>query len=248
VQTQNRKHACCEVKRKKKDLGTEAKKLQRRWKRDGWSGVRLFQIFSTCSVFTSASLVFLSSTLKHPELQVSLVFSSIYCVFFLLCLSCVFLVFLFTVFFCSFLSGFLLLLSLSLLLCSAFLFLKAGTEMDQDDRCWSFCAQPMVAASGDRETDRPRRFWSLFVFSPSADAFSRDDEDDGDEGVLCLWSCRPCLCVFPCFRQCPSYGFLCLPCLSLVSSCLSFLVFLCSLLSFSVFLFSSFRSAAEASI
>jgi hypothetical protein len=30
----------------------------------------------------------------------------------------------------------------------------------------------------------PRRFWSLFVFSHSADAFSGDDEDDGDEGVL----------------------------------------------------------------
>jgi hypothetical protein len=57
----------------------------------------------------------------------------------------------------------------------------------------------MVAASRDSETDRPRRFWSLFVFSPSADAFSRDDEGDGDEGVLCWWSCRPCLCVFLAF-------------------------------------------------
>jgi len=123
--------------------------------------------------------------------------------------------------------------SLFLLLCSAFLFLKAGAETDEDDRCWSFCAQPMVAASRDSETDRPRRFWSLFVFSPSADAFSLDDEDDGDEGVLCWWSCRPCLCVFPCFRQYPSYGSL--PCLSLVPSCLSFLVFLCSLLFFSLF-------------
>jgi len=125
--------------------------------------------------------------------------------------------------------------SLSLLLCSAFLFLKAGAETDEDDRCWSFCAQPMVAASRDSEIDRPRRFWSLFVFSPSADAFSLDDEDDGDESVLCWWSCRPCLCVFPCFRQYPSYGSL--PCLSLVSSCLSFLVFLCSLLFFLSFSF-----------
>ncbi|KAJ6999994.1 hypothetical protein NC653_010679 [Populus alba x Populus x berolinensis] len=31
----------------------------------------------------------------------------------------------------------------------------------------------------------PCNFWSLFVFSPSANAFSGDDEDDGNEGVLC---------------------------------------------------------------
>jgi len=124
--------------------------------------------------------------------------------------------------------------SLSLLLCPAFLFLKAGTETDEDDRCWSFCAQPMVAASRDSETDRPRRFWSLFVFSPSSDAFSRDDEDDGDEGVLCWWSCRLPLCFS--LLSTVSFLWLSLPCLSLVSSCLSFLVFLCSLLSFSLFL------------
>ncbi|XP_061983088.1 cytochrome P450 726A27-like [Populus nigra] len=53
----------------------------------------------------------------------------------------------------------------------------------------------MVAASRDSETDRPRRFWSLFVFSPSADAFSRDDEDDGDEGVLCFKLQRNALSV-----------------------------------------------------
>ena len=122
------------------------------------------------------------------------------------------------------------------LLCPAFLFLKAGAETDQDDRCWSFCAQPMVAASGDSETDRPRRFWSLFVFSPSADAFSRDDEDDGDEGVLCWWSCRSCLCVFPCFRQCPSYGFLCLASLSfLLVFLFSFFSVLSILFCFSLF-------------
>lgn len=124
---------------------------------------------------------------------------------------------------------------------------------DEDDRCWSFCAQPMVAASRDSETDRPRRFWSLFVFSPSADAFSRDDEDDGDEGVLCWWSCRPCLCVFPCFRQYPSYVFLCPASLSFL---LVFLFSFFSVLSFLFLFFCSpfcffpppFRSAAEASI
>jgi len=126
--------------------------------------------------------------------------------------------------------------SLSLLLYPAFLFLKAGTETDEDDRCWSFCAQPIVAASWDSETDRPRRFWSLFVFSPSADAFSRDDEDDGDEGVLCWWSCHPCLCVFPCFRQYPSYGFLCPASLSFL------LVFLFSFFSVLSFLFLFFCS------
>ena len=43
--------------------------------------------------------------------------------------------------------------SLSLLLCSAFLFLKASAETDEDDRCWSFCAQLMVVASRDIEND-----------------------------------------------------------------------------------------------
>jgi len=42
----------------------------------------------------------------------------------------------------------------------------------------------------------PRWFWSLFFFFPSADAFCGDDEGDGDEGVLCWLSSRPCLCVF----------------------------------------------------
>jgi len=45
----------------------------------------------------------------------------------------------------------------------------------------------------------PRWFWSLFVFSTSANALSGDDKDNGDEGVLCWWSCRPCLCVFLAF-------------------------------------------------
>ena len=41
----------------------------------------------------------------------------------------------------------------SLLLYLAFLFLKASAETDEDDRCWSFCAQPVVVASGDSESD-----------------------------------------------------------------------------------------------
>jgi len=45
----------------------------------------------------------------------------------------------------------------------------------------------------------PRWFWSLFVFSTSVDALSGDDKDNGDEGVLCWWSCRACLCVFLAF-------------------------------------------------
>jgi len=56
----------------------------------------------------------------------------------------------------------------------------------------------MVAASKDSESDGQAGF-GLCSFSPSTDAFSRDDEDDGDEGVLCWWSCRPCLCVFLAF-------------------------------------------------
>ena len=88
--------------------------------------------------------------------------------------------------------------SLSLLLCSAFLFLKAGAKTDEGDRCWSFCTQPMVAASRDSESDGQADF-GLCSFSPSTDAFSRDDEDDGNESVLCWWSCRPCLCVFLAF-------------------------------------------------
>jgi hypothetical protein len=69
----------------------------------------------------------------------------------------------------------------------------------------------------------PRRFWSLFVFSPSADAFSQDDEDDGNEGVLFWWSCRPYLCVFLTFDSVVLMAFSALP-LSRFS-CLSFLVF-----------------------
>ena len=45
------------------------------------------------------------------------------------------------------------LLFFSLLLYLAFLFLKASAETDEDDRCWSFCAQPVVVASGDSESD-----------------------------------------------------------------------------------------------
>ena len=41
----------------------------------------------------------------------------------------------------------------SLLLYLAFLFLKANAEMDEDDRCWSFCAQPVVVASGGSKSD-----------------------------------------------------------------------------------------------
>ena len=41
-----------------------------------------------------------------------------------------------------------------------------------------------------------RWFWSLFFFFPSADALCGDDEGDGDEGVLCWLSSRPCLYVF----------------------------------------------------
>jgi len=100
--------------------------------------------------------------------------------------------------------------SLSLLLYSAFLFLKAGAEMDEDDRCWSFCAQPMVAASRDSESDGHAGF-GLCSFSPSADAFSQDDKDDGDEGMLCWWSCRPCLCVFLAFNSVVLMAFSALP-------------------------------------
>jgi len=100
--------------------------------------------------------------------------------------------------------------SFSLLFCSAFLFLKAGTETNEDDRCWSFCAQPMVAASGDSESDGHAGF-GLYSFYPSTDAFSRDEEDDGDEGMLCWWSCRPCLCVFLAFDNVVLMAFSVLP-------------------------------------
>jgi len=53
----------------------------------------------------------------------------------------------------------------------------------------------------------PRWLWSLFVFSPSTDAFSRDD----DEGVLCWWSCCPCLCVFLTFDSVVLMAFSALP-------------------------------------
>jgi len=55
----------------------------------------------------------------------------------------------------------------------------------------------------------PHWFWFLFLFLSSADAFSGDDKDDGDEGMLCWWSCRPCLCVFLAFDCVVPYGFLC---------------------------------------
>ena len=34
-----------------------------------------------------------------------------------------------------------------------FLFLESWRWIDEDDRCWSFCVQPMVAASRDNESD-----------------------------------------------------------------------------------------------
>jgi hypothetical protein len=55
----------------------------------------------------------------------------------------------------------------------------------------------------------PHRFWCLFVFSPSADVFPQDDEDDGNEGVLCWWSCR--LCVFLAFESVVLMAFSALP-------------------------------------
>jgi hypothetical protein len=68
----------------------------------------------------------------------------------------------------------------------------------------------MVAASGDSESDGHAGF-GLYSFYPSVDAFSRDDEDDGDEGMLCWWSCRPCLCVFLAFDSVVLMAFSALP-------------------------------------
>ena len=68
----------------------------------------------------------------------------------------------------------------------------------------------MVAASGDSESDGHAGF-GLCSFFPSADAFSWDDEDDGDEGVFCSWSCRPCLCVFLAFNSVVLMAFSALP-------------------------------------
>jgi len=186
-------------------------------KTNGHTGFGLFSLllpvfFSSLSLllFFAFFFLFFSFHSREQKLLFSAFYLHIFGCFFLLfslCFSLLFMLFLF-----------------------AFLFLKASVETDQDDRCWSFCAQPMVAASGTAKQIGHAGF-GLFVFSPSADAFSRDDEDDGDEGVLCWWSCRPCLCVFPCFRQCPSYGFLCLASLSFL------LVFLFSFFSVLSFLF-----------
>jgi len=121
--------------------------------------------------------------------------------------------------------------SLSLLLCFAFLFLKAGAETDKDDRCWSFCAQPTVAASGDSESDGHAGFglcsFSLFLLMLSLEMTMK---------ACCAGGVVVLASVFSLLST-VSFLWLSLPCLSLVSSCLSFLVFLCSLLSFSAFFF-----------
>jgi len=110
--------------------------------------------------------------------------------------------------------------SLSLLLCSAFLFLKAGVEMDEDNRCWSFCAQPMVAASRDRESDGHAGFglssFSLLLLMLSLEMTKMMACCAG--GVLALASVFSLLSTV-------SFLWFSLPCLPLVSSCLSFLVF-----------------------
>jgi hypothetical protein len=86
----------------------------------------------------------------------------------------------------------------------------------------------------DNENDGHAGFGFCFCFSPSADAFSEDDKDNGDEGVLCWWSCHPCLCVFLAFDCVVPYGFLC-------PASLSFLLpFFLSFALFSFFFLSSF--------
>jgi len=125
--------------------------------------------------------------------------------------------------------------SLSLLLCSAFLFLKASAETDEDDRCWSFCAQPMVAASGDSESDGHAGF-GLCSFSLLLLMLSLEMTKMMAMKACCACGVGALASVFSLLST-VSFLWLSLPCLSLVSSCLSFLVFLCSLLSFSLFFF-----------
>jgi len=62
------KNACCEVKRKT-DLGTEAKKLQRRWKRDGWSMFICFKSFPPALYLRLFFLIFLSSASSSVPLK-----------------------------------------------------------------------------------------------------------------------------------------------------------------------------------
>jgi len=148
----------------------------------------------------------------------------------------------FFLFFLRFLPFFFL---LCLVFCVFFLSLSGNWDGWRQWYC-SFCAQPVVTASGDSENIGHAGWWSLFLFFPSVDALCGDDEGDGDENVLCWLSSRPCLCFFFAFdsgvllsfffRSSPF--FFCLASL-LFFSCLSFLVFLYSLLSFSVFSFSS---------
>jgi len=155
--------------------------------------------------------------------------------------------------------------SLSLLLYSAFLFLKVGVETNKDDRCWSFCAQPMVAASGDSESDGHAGF-GLCSFSLLLVMLSLKMTKMMAMKSCCAGGVVALASVFSLLSTVLFLWFS-LPCLSLISSCLSFLVFpalslaaapplyllsnssfLLLLSSFSPLFFSSSRSVEEAYI
>ena len=106
--------------------------------------------------------------------------------------------------------------SLSLLLCSAFLFLKAGAETNEDDRCWSFSCH---AGFG------------LCLFSLLLLMLSLEMTKMMEMKACCAGGVIALAFVFSLLST-MLFLWLSLPCLSLVSSCLSFLVFLCFLLSF----------------
>jgi len=107
--------------------------------------------------------------------------------------------------------------SLSLLLCSAFLFLFLYSQLTNRN---SFCSLCFIST--------PSVIFSFFLMLPLSFSYCLplrgDDEGDGDESVLCWLSSRPCLCIFFCFRQCSSALFF--PFVSLLFYALFFSLFL----------------------
>ena len=119
---------------------------------------------------------------------------------------------------------------LCLVFCVFFLSLSGNWDGWRQWYC-SFCAQPVVTASGDSENIGHAGWWSLFLFFPSVDALCGDDEGDGDENVLCWLSSRPCLCFFLLLTVAFCFLFSFVPLLSF-SAWLPFSFFLVFLFSF----------------